>query len=73
MKCKNCDGTCIKNGFQVNGTQWYLCMSCRLSQQQFYNYNAYKKNTNKSIVKLLINSCGIIDVFRVLSNSKTII
>ena len=66
-----CDTKCIKNGFQCNGVQRYLCNHCNLSQQKAYHYNAYRKNTNTSIVKLLVNSCGIRDISRVLHISKT--
>ncbi len=71
MNCKKCGHGCIKNGFQTNGTQRYFCKSCKISQQKIYSYNAYKKDTNTSIISLIINSCGIIDISRVLSISKT--
>ena len=71
MNCKKCDSTCIKNGFQKNGKQRYLCTICKLNQQQFYRYNAYKKKINETIVKLLVNSCGIRDISRILTVSKT--
>ncbi len=71
MNCKKCDAKCIKNGFQYNGVQRYLCTLCNLSQQKEYHYNAYRKNTNTSIVKLLVNSCGIRDISRILHISKT--
>ncbi len=71
MNCKKCDIICIKNGFQHNGVQRYLCTFCNLSQQQLYTYNAYKKKTNEKIVKLIVNSCGIRDISRILSISKT--
>jgi len=71
MNCKKCDNTCIKNGFQVNGLQHYFCNICKISQQQSYTHNAYKMNTNEKIVKLMINSCGIRDISRILSISKT--
>ncbi len=70
MNCKKCDNTCIKNGFQVNGIQRHLCQYCNHNQQEVYTYNAYKKNTNEKIVKLIVNSCGIRDVSRILTISK---
>ncbi len=71
MNCKKCDTRCIKNGFQYNGVQRYLCTLCNLSQQKAYHYNACKKNINNSIVKLLVNSCEIRDISRILHISKT--
>ena len=71
MNCKKCNGRCIKNGFQVNGRQRYICKECRINQQAIYKYNAYNKDLNESIVKLVANSCGIRDISRVLSISKT--
>jgi len=71
MNCKRCDNTCIKNGFQINGKQRYLCKLCNCNQQEVYTYNAYKKNTNEKIVKLVVNSCGIRDISRILTISKT--
>ena len=71
MNCNKCNKPCIKNGFQVNGKQRFLCKDCGCHQQSQYNYNAYKPNTNTQIVKLLANSCGIRDISRILSISKT--
>lgn len=71
MNCKKCHGNCIKNGFQVNGKQRFYCKFCNLNQQLEYKYNAYKSNICESIVKLVINSCGIRDISRVLAISKT--
>jgi insertion element IS1 protein InsB len=59
MNCNVCAKTCVKNGFQKNGKQRYLCTFCKLSQQKIYIYKAYYPNTNKEIAKLLVNSCGI--------------
>ena len=71
MNCKKCDNTCIKNGFQANGLQRYLCKYCNYNQQEIYTYNAYKKNINEKIVKLAVNSYGIRDISRILTISKT--
>lgn len=70
MKCRVCGKKCIKNGFQKNGRQRYFCGLCKKSTQKHYSYKAYKKNTNKSIYTLLINSCGITDISRVLNISR---
>ena len=73
MLCKHCNKTCVKNGFQTNGKQRYFCKSCKLSFQETYNYKAYKASTNKSIYKLVINSCGISDISRILKISRNTI
>ncbi len=70
MICKTCGNSCIKNGYQTNGKQRYYCKYCKLHQQETYTYIAYNKETNNSIYKLLINSCGITDIARVLHISK---
>lgn len=70
MNCKTCFSTCIKNGFQTNGKQRYYCKNCKLNQQKVYRYCAYFPNTTLLIHKLLINSCGITDISRVLSISR---
>ena len=70
MKCKICKGKCIKNGFQTSGKQRYYCNYCQLHQQENYIYKAYLPKTNLNIIKLLVNSCGIRDISRILSISK---
>ena len=60
----------MKNGFQINGKQRYYCKTCKLNQQRSYTYNACSPTTNSSIYKLLVNSCGIRDISRVLNISK---
>jgi len=44
---------------------------CYSSQQTIYRYNAYKKHNDESIVKLVVNSCCIRDISRILTVSKT--
>lgn len=60
----------MKNGFQISGKQRCYCKICKLSQQKSYTYNAYKQNIDGLIYKLLVNSCGIRDISRVLNISK---
>lgn len=43
MKYNSCNGKCIQNGLQSNGSQRYKCCICRKKQQSDYVYNAYKK------------------------------
>ncbi len=70
MNCNKCGRVCIKNGFQKNGRQRYYCKICELNQQKVYVYQAYKRHINQSIYTLLINSCGVRDISRVLEISK---
>lgn len=70
MNCNKCNRKCIKNGFQNNGKQRYYCKTCKLNQQKSYSYQAWKQDTNSSIYTLLINSCGIRDISRILEISK---
>lgn len=70
MNCKKCKNKCIKNGLQTNGKQRFYCKTCKISQQAVYTYNAYKTSTNYNIYKLLVNSCGISDISRVLNISR---
>ena len=70
VKCKVCKNKCVKNGFQTNGKQRYYCKACKLSHQKTYTYKAYKPATNNKIYMLLINSCGICDISRVLKISR---
>jgi IS1 family transposase/transposase-like protein len=68
-----CKTSCIKNGFQSNGKQRYYCKICKYSCQEKYTYNAYLASTNKNIYLLLINSCGITDISRILQISRNTI
>lgn len=70
MNCTKCKARCIKNGFQTNGKQRYYCKICKRSIQKKYTYNAYLTTTNKNIYNLVINSCGISDISRVLKISR---
>ena len=59
----------MKNGKQRNGTQRWICILCRASQQSDYKSNAYKKCINAQIAQLLKEGCGIRSTSRVLSIS----
>ncbi|WP_422106026.1 IS1 family transposase [Winogradskyella sp.] len=73
MNCNICKAACVKNGFQANGKQRYRCKACKHSQQANYSYKACAYNANQSIKTLLLNSCGITDISRVLSISRNTI
>jgi insertion element IS1 protein InsB len=71
MNCVKCNETCIKKGFQKNGTQKFLCKWCLIWQQEKYNYRAYNEFTNQKIVMLLKESCGTRSISRILGISPT--
>src|SRR5690606_22486552 len=50
--------------------QRYYCKYCNIHQQKAYTYKAYGLHIDQSIYKLLINSCGITDISRVLGIAK---
>jgi len=71
MKCKTCKTLAVKNGRQPNGKQRYLCKLCKVSFQNTYNYKSYRKETDKEIHNLLIESVGVRAIGRLLKISKT--
>ncbi|WP_408074297.1 IS1 family transposase [Flavobacterium rhizophilum] len=71
MECNFCNGKCIKNGFQINGSQRYKCTICRKGQQNKYNYNACKPSTNKNIIIFTKEGLGIRSTARILKISTT--
>ena len=71
IECNFCNGKCIKNGFQINGSQRYKCTICRKGQQKKYNYNACKTNTDKNIIIFTKEGLGIRSTARVLKISTT--
>ena len=71
IECNFCNGKCIKNGFQINGSQRYKCTICRKGQQKEYNYNAYKSTINQSIIEFTKEGLGIRSTARILKISTT--
>lgn len=71
MKCRICNETCIKKGFQQNGNQKFFCRKCLKWQQEVYRYEAYNELTDKNIVVLLKESCGTRSISRILEISAT--
>jgi len=71
VKCPKCGSTyVIKHGRTVSfGKQRYLCKGCRNSFLLEYTYNAYKSETEETIIKMTANASGIIDISRVLGIS----
>lgn len=71
IECNFCNGKCIKNGFQINGSQRYKCTICRKGQQKEYHYNACKASTNKNIIIFTKEGLGIRSTARILKISAT--
>lgn len=71
MKCKFCDSSCVKNGFQEKGEQRYKCKVCRKRQQLDYLYNACQRGLDQHIVILTKEGLGIRSTARVLRISPT--
>ncbi|MGB5982082.1 MAG: IS1 family transposase [Nonlabens sp.] len=66
MNCMYCRHShCHKRG-QRNGKQRYQCLNCRRFFQDDYTYRAYNQEANKWITRLLKNSCGVLDISRIL-------
>lgn len=71
MKCKKCTSAFIvKNGKSKNGAQRYYCRYCFSSFQINYDYNSCKI-TDKQIVLLTKESCGIRSTARILNISPS--
>ncbi len=71
MECTNCKKLCIKKGFNKSNGQKYFCKHCNKNQLMSYVNKACEYNTNKMIVTLLCNGCGIRDMSRIMAISST--
>ncbi|WP_298779886.1 IS1 family transposase [uncultured Polaribacter sp.] len=68
--CPKCnERNTVKNDFQKN-LQRYQCKICNKNFQIEYSYKAYKKNTDKMVITLLKEGCGIRSISRILQISK---
>lgn len=69
MKCKYCNGKCIKKG-QTNRRQRYQCKECNKYQQIAYTYN--KERKDEVLLKRLNNEgLGISSISRIMNIPKT--
>jgi insertion element IS1 protein InsB len=71
MNCKHCGSQCVKQGFQKDGTQKYLCKGCSKYQQETYRYKAYEKAVNTNIIKQVNRGSGIRDIAYILEISAS--
>jgi len=65
----NCSSIVVKDGFQ-KGKQRYKCKNCQKKFQLNYTYKAYYQETNKMIITLLKEGCGVRSISRILQISK---
>ncbi len=72
LYCPYCHGDdLVKNGHSENGTQRYVCKSCRRSFQPEYTYQAWIPEVREQIETQTLNGSGIRDISRNLGISKT--
>ena len=67
MKCRFCEGKCIRKG-KVNGIQKYKCKDCLKYQQCSYKYQSYTV-TDQQLITLTKEGLGIRSTSRILSIS----
>lgn len=67
MKCRFCEGKCIRKG-KVNGIQKYKCKDCLKHQQCSYKYQSYTV-TDQQLITLTKEGLGIRSTSRILSIS----
>src|SRR5258708_3201100 len=71
IKCRYCSHRCVKAGMRKLSVQMYRCKTCRKYQSVHYENLACLRDTNKNIVRLLIEGIGIRGIARVLRISIT--
>jgi insertion element IS1 protein InsB len=64
MQCHYCQNTCIKKGWNKN-TQKYQCKTCFKYQREQWVYQYYRV-TDKQIIQLTKEGCGIRSIGRIL-------
>jgi transposase-like protein len=69
MKCKSCNSSCIKKGFQ-SGSQKYYCKSCNKYSQLSYTYKRCSLEDEKMIARLTTEGVGICGISRITGVSK---
>ncbi len=66
LKCQYCKNDCRKKGFQTTGKQKFQCRICKKYQQENYQKRAWKASTDRKIIALTKESCGIRSIARLL-------
>jgi len=71
ITCPHCQSTnVVKNGRKKNGTQNFLCKSCRKQFQNSYQYNGADPRNKRLMLKMLSRNSGIRDIQEVLQVSR---
>lgn len=71
MQCHYCQNTCIKKGWSKN-TQKHQCKTCFKYQREQWVYQSYRV-TDRQIIQLTKEGCGIRSTARILEFSSTTI
>lgn len=71
MKCTHCNNRCIKKGKTKTAIQKYQCTRCKKYQREAYQRNGCRGNTERQLVRLVKESCGIRSISRILGISTT--
>ncbi|MFV0472133.1 MAG: IS1-like element transposase [Paludibacteraceae bacterium] len=67
ITCPHCNGDNIsKAGKSENGSQRWLCNSCKKRFMLEYRYTARKPGIKEKIIELTLNSSGVRDIERTL-------
>lgn len=72
MKCRYCDGQCIKKGMR-NHKQRYRCKICKKYQLENYSYQLYDRKDDRMIIAYNAESTSISSMSRLLGYSKQIV
>jgi IS1 family transposase/transposase-like protein len=70
MNCRYCKNVCVKSGIR-NGVQRYRCKFCKKYQQKEYSKSRISQEKYEWTVKLNNEGCGISNIARLLSISKS--
>lgn len=70
MNCPYCQGRCIRKGMR-QGVQQLRCANCSRYYRNTYRYKAYRPNTDKHLIALTKEGCGIRSIARLLGISPT--
>ena len=69
--CPHCQGAnVVKNGHKKDGTQYFLCKTCRKQFQFSYKNNGANPRVKHFLVSLLLRNSGIRDIETVLKVSR---
>lgn len=70
MICPYCQGRCIRKGMR-QGSQQVRCTTCGRYHRSTYRYKAHQPGTNRQLIALTKEGCGIRSISRLLGISPT--